>query len=392
VRLGLAALALVVVACSHAGGDPQLADVKRADLVIGVEVTGELAAVDSTDLTPPELPGVGGFKVSDLIAEGSDVKVGDTLAKFDLSSVMRDLEKVQANAEQARTKLVKKRDEATLARRNAELDVSTHEAEFQKKTLEAAVPSDLRASVDAKSAELDVESAKLLLAGAKHKAEQQIRGDEAEIHTLEEQLAEATKRVNELQRDVPQMKIVAPRAGTLVYPISRWRQDKVKLDDNVWHGLLMLQVVGLGTMIGKGQLDEVDSARVAEKQPVSLRLDALPDVQLRGTVKRILPALHAKSAADPSKVVDLEITVEPAKDAPLRPGMRFRGRVEIEHIVAAVQVPTDAVFATPEGPVAYVLRGDHFDRARLELGRRNAAEIEVKSGLSPGDRVSRSVP
>jgi RND family efflux transporter MFP subunit len=385
-------LLVALAACSRSGSEPQLEDVKRGDLVVSVEVTGELAAVDSTDLNPPILQSTWDFKVSELVAEGSDVKAGDTLARFDTSNVMRDLEKVQANAEEARTKLTKKRDEATLAKKNAELDVATHEADLEKKKLEAQVPADLRASIDAKTALLEVESAQLLLDGSKHKAEQQIRSDQAEIRTLEESLADATKRVDLLQKDIPNMRVVAPRAGTLVYPISRWRSEKVKVDDPVWRGMVILQVVALGNMIGKGSVDEVDSARVSEKQPVSLRLDALPDVQLHGKIQRILPALHAKSAADPSKVVDLELTIDPEKDAPLRPGMRFRGQVEIEHIKDALQVPTDAVFVTPDGPVAYVERGGRLEKTRVELGHRNANAIEVKSGLAAGDRVSRSLP
>ena len=378
--------------CTRAGSDVQLADVKRADLVIGVEVTGELAAVDSTDIKPPALPDVWDFKLAAITPEGTDVKVGDALATFDPSALARDLENVQANAEEARTKLAKKRDEATLARRDAELALASAEADLQKKTLKTAVPSDLRGTIELKGSELDVESAKLALDRAKHRADQQIRTDDAEIRSLTDQLTYATHRVEQLQQNISRMKIVSPREGTLVYPTSRFRSEKVKIGDGVWRELVILQVVGLGKMIGKGAIDEVDSSRVAVAQPVSLRLDALPDVQLRGKVARIMPAVHAKSPADPSKIIDLQIAVDPAKDAPLRPGMRFRGQVETDRIVDAIQVPTEAVFVMADGPVAYVDRGGHLERVHLELGRRNATAIEVKAGLAPGDRVSRSAP
>ena len=72
--------------------------------------------------------------------------------------------------------------------------------------------------------------------------------------------------------------------------------------------------------------------------------------------------------------------------------MRFRGQVETDRIVDAIQVPTEAVFVMADGPVAYVDRGGHLERVHLELGRRNATAIEVKAGLAPGDRVSRSAP
>lgn len=391
-RRALLAAVVACAACSHGSAPADLVDVKKADLVIGVDINGELAALDSTDLKPPILQSTWDFKIQWLAAEGSDVKEGDVVAKFDLSKMMQDMEKVQANEEEASTKLAKKRDEAALSKKNVELDVQTQEAELQKKQLEANVPPDLRGSIDAKTAQLDVESAKLLLDSAKHKAEQQLRSDEAEIHTLEEQMAEAKDRVAQLQKDIPQMHVTAPRAGTLIYPATRFHGEKIKVDDPVWRGFVMLQVVALGNMIGKGEVDEVDSARVTEGQPVTLRLDALPDLQLHGKVKHVLPALHPKTAADPSKVVDLEIAIDPQKDAPLRPGMRFRGQVEIEHLKDVVQVPTEAVQVTPDGPVAWVQRGGKLERATLVLGHRNGNAIEVKSGLAEGDRVSRTPP
>jgi hypothetical protein len=144
-------------------------------------------------------------------------------------------------------------------------------------------------------------------------------------------------------------------------------------------------------MLGDGQVDEVDMARLAEHQPAVLRLDALPDVQLRGSVASIARSVSAKSQTDPSKIVKIKIAIDPTRVA-LRPGMRFRGQVEIERLRGVVQVPADAVFVTPDGPVAYRRTGGGFERVRLELGGRTATTIEVKSGLAPGDRVSRSDP
>jgi multidrug efflux pump subunit AcrA (membrane-fusion protein) len=153
----------------------------------------------------------------------------------------------------------------------------------------------------------------------------------------------------------------------------------------------VLQIVGLGKMRGKGQIDEVDISRVALGQPVTLRLDALPDAQLEGKVETIAKSVEAKSRTDPSKVVKLQIAIEPTK-VPLRPGMRFRGEVATEKLPAVVQVPSEAVFVTSHGPVAFRRTGSGIERVSLELGKRSASAIEVLAGLAPGDRVSRVDP
>jgi hypothetical protein len=132
-------------------------------------------------------------------------------------------------------------------------------------------------------------------------------------------------------------------------------------------------------------------ARLAVNQRVVLRLDALPDVQLQGSLASLAQSVRARSAADPSKVVKLKIAIDPTT-APLRPGMRFRGQVEIERLASVVQVAVDAVFVTADGPVAYRKTAGGFERVRLSLGRRTASAVEVVSGLAPGDRVSRVDP
>jgi HlyD family secretion protein len=391
VPAALAACAVLAIgACGGAAAEPALAEVKRDALVVGVEVTGVLAAVDSTDIKPPPLPGVWNFKISSLAAEGQEVKPGDPVVGFDASDQIRELENMQNEAAAAQTKLAKKRDDAQLARRDEELKLAEAEAALRKATLKTDAPPDLVAAVSQRELELDEQAARLGLDAASQHAAQTRRSDAEEIQRLTDKASYAQQRVAQLQQTVARMQVTAARAGTIVYPVNG-RGDKHKIGDGVWRMDNVAQIVGLGRMRGDGQIDEVDVARVAEHQPVVLRLDALPDVELHGQVASIARGVQAKSSTDPSKVVKLSIEIDPTRD-PLRPGMRFRGEIEAERVASAVVVPADAVFATPDGPVAYRSTAGGFERVRLELGRRTATRIEVKSGLAPGDRVSRRDP
>jgi HlyD family secretion protein len=391
--LAIAAFALALAGapgCSQRGGAPPLADVKRDELVIGVEVTGVLEAVDSTDVKPPPLPGVWNFKIANLAAEGQEVKPGEPVIAFDASEQIRELENMQNEAEAAQKKLDKKRDDAQLAQRNDELELAGAEAGLRKAGLKTDAPADLVASVEQRQIQLDHQAARLTLEAANNHADQTRRSNAEEIQRLTEKASYAKHRVDELQKTIARMQVTASRGGTIVYPANE-QGEKHKVGDSVWRMEDVLQIVGLGHMLGAGQVDEVDMARLADHQPVVLRLDAMPDVQLHGTVAAIAKSVQAKSPTDPSKVVKLKITID-ATTVPLRPGMRFRGQVETAHVPNVVQVPADAVFVTPEGPVAYRKTGGGFERVRLTLARRTPTAIEVTSGLVPGDRVSRIDP
>jgi len=387
VAVGLAVMGL---GCARSSAGPALAEVRRDDLVVGVEVTGVLEAVDSTEIKPPPLPNVWNFKIASLVPEGQEVKAGDPIIAFDASDQVRELESMRNEAEAARKKLDKKRDDAQLSRRDNELKIAEAEAALRKAQLKTDAPADLVASVQQRQVELDAQAAQLALDAAKNHADQTERSNREEIERLTEKLTYARQRVDELGERVARMQVAAPRAGTIVYPANE-QGEKHKVGDGVWRMEDVLQIVGLGRMLGNGQVDEVDMARLADRQPVVLRLDALPDVQVRGTIASIARAVQAKSNTDPSKIVKLKVAIEPTA-VPLRPGMRFRGQVETEHATGVVQVPADAVFVTPEGPVAFRQTAGGLERVRLSLGRRTPTAIEVTSGLAPGDRVSRSDP
>lgn len=385
-----ALLLIALAACGRRGAaEQQLVEIKRADLVIGVAVTGELAAIDSTDIKPPSV-NMWNFKIAAMADDGAEVKAGEPVVGFDPSEQMRELESVMNEVEAAKRNVDKKLADMALAKREQELELAQAEALVRKATLKTDTPGDIIASVDLEVLKLEEKSARIGLELAKAKASQTQRADAAALQTLKEKLAYVSFRAQQLQGDVMKMNVAAPRAGTVVYPVS-WRGEKKKVGDGAWRMEVVLQIVGLDKMVGKGNVDEVDIAHVKGGQPVALQLDALPDVVLRGKVGPIAGRVHNKSQTDPSHVVGVKIDLDPTT-SPLRPGMRFRGEVEAERIPNVVQIPSDAVFVTPDGPVAYREKDGELEAVQLQLGRRSATVIEVVSGLAPGDRVSRTDP
>jgi multidrug resistance efflux pump len=383
---------VLVAACNQGTAELALVEVKRADLVVGVEVLGELAAVDSLDVKPPALADVWDFKIAQLVTEGIEVKPGEPLVAFDTSEQMQLLETMQNDADAAKKKLEKKREDAALARRDEELQIAEAEARVRKAALKVTTPGDLVASVDQKVLELDEQSSELQLQQVRNKAAKAAKSDAAELEKLADHQAYLLERVAEIKQNIAKMNVTSPRSGTVVFPTS-WRGEKKKVGDGVHRMEPVVQVVGLGKMQGNGQIDEIDFASVRVAQPVAVQLDALPDVRLRGSVQSIAKSVGPKSHTDPSNVIKVKLSIDSADGVPLRPGMRFRAEVETERIANVVLVPADAVFVTPEGPVAYRATGDGgVSRVKLAVGKRNATAIEVKAGLAPGDRVSRIDP
>jgi multidrug efflux pump subunit AcrA (membrane-fusion protein) len=79
----------------------------------------------------------------------------------------------------------------------------------------------------------------------------------------------------------------------------------------------------------------------------------------------------------------------PNKDGTLRVGMFADLLVETNRKQTALAVPKDAVVDEGGEVVVYVQRGgETFERRRVQVGIRDANQVEIRSGLAAGDRVA----
>jgi hypothetical protein len=184
------------------------------------------------------------------------------------------------------------------------------------------------------------------------------------------------------------MTVRAPRAGTVVYTANS-RDEKKKVGDSAWRGERILEIPDLNVMRGEGEVDESDAGKIGVGQTVRLRLEAHPDLEFTGKIASIWSTVQRQSWRSPVKVVKLVVALDATDPRKMRPGMRFRGVIETGRIAGALLVPKDAVFPTGAGPVAFRRTAWGYGRRVLTLGARNAASVEVKAGLEPGDRVAR---
>jgi hypothetical protein len=183
------------------------------------------------------------------------------------------------------------------------------------------------------------------------------------------------------------MNIRAPQDGIVVYR-TNWRDEKKKVGDSVWFGEVVLSLPDLAEMKGDGFVDEADGGPVSEGQPVTVRLEARPDFDLKGKVARIGRTVRQRSWRTPLKGFRVELALEKTDPTFMRPAMRFRGEIETGRVPGVLLVPRDAVFLRGGGPVVWVRRALGWREAPVKLGRGNRTQVEVVSGLAEGDRVS----
>jgi multidrug efflux pump subunit AcrA (membrane-fusion protein) len=365
--------------------------VERGDLVIDVEVSGTLEAVDTVLLGPPPLRNSWQFKISYLAPEGEVVEAGSRVLGFDASELQQRLLEAVAERDGARKRVEKVEKELGIEREETRLALAEASARLRKARLKAERPEIVVSIREQEQVRLELELAEKEVAYLEHNLETAERSAAAQLAALTDQLAQAEQTVSATREDIERLELRAPRPGTVLY-VRSWRDEKKKVGDACWRGEDVIELPDLSAMKGMGQVHEADAGRLARGQRTTLRLDAHPDVEFAGRVGEIWSTVQRQSWRNPLKVVRLEIVLDETDTTRMRPGMRFRGRIETERIAGALLLPAEAVFLEQDGPVVYRRSWRGTARVPVRLGRRNASRVEVLEGLSEGDRVSAVAP
>jgi multidrug efflux pump subunit AcrA (membrane-fusion protein) len=361
-------------------------EAKRADLVLTVEVEGELAAVRSKEIGVPPVLEVD-FKIAFLAPEGQAVRKGDSVLRLDTEMVERQLAEKRAELAEAQKKVEQKEIDLRMKLLELEQQQAQTRADLGRAELKVEVPAEVqqrleleKSLLDKKGRERDLENLE-----AEARVTQALTG--AEVASLRQQRDRAAGRVKALEDAIEKMNIRAPQDGVVVYR-TNWRDEKKKVGDSVWFGETVLALPDLSEMKGDGFVDEADGGPVAEGQPVTLRLEARPDFDLRGKVARIGRTVMQRSWRTPLKGYRVEVALEKTDPTFMRPAMRFRGEIETGRVPGVLLVPRDAVFLRDDGPVVWARRALGWREVRVTLGRSNRTQVEVVSGVAEGEKLS----
>jgi len=385
VAVAAAAVALLALRPARPDVGPPVI-VTRGDLVLTVEVEGELAPTRSTEIGVPPVAETE-FKIAFLAPEGSSAAKGDSILRFDTEPLDRQLAQKRAELEEAAKKVEQKRIELGMKRLDLDQQTAQARGDLVKAQLKVDVPVELVARVEVDKARLDRSGRErdVLNLLAERRVNEAIAG--AELRSFEQQRDRARGRVQALEAAIERMNVRATQDGIVVYR-SNNRDEKKKVGDSVWYGEVILALPDLSEMKGDGFVDEADGGPVAAGQPVTIRLEARSDTDLRGKVARIAHTVKRRSWRTPLKGFQVEIALAKTDPTLMRPAMRFRGEIETGRVKGVLLLPLDAVFLRSGGPVVWASGLLGWRETRVTLGRSNRRQVEVVAGLRDGQRVS----
>lgn len=358
-----------------------------------LDVTGTVAAFEMN----PVMSQANGLQIRQvLVEEGQIVKKGQVLARLDDSVLQAQLNQAQASVAQAEARLAELRAgsrteeiaRAQEAVRSAQAAVKAAESDLElaitrvdrNKMLQAegAIARDRLDEVynQERSSRSQLEQAQARLREANQQLAQLQAGPRREVITqAEAQLAQAKAQVESTMVQLNQTRILAPVSGKIA-------ERNARVGDITSSAQTLFKIIENGRLELIAEVPETQLPQIQPGQSVQISSDSDNALQLSGKVREIDPMVDEVSRQGKVKI-DL-----PAA-ASLKPGMFLRASITTS-ASEGLTVPAKAILPQSDGSaIAYILQPDNQVKAQaVEVGELlSDNRVEVKSGLSPRDRV-----
>ncbi len=373
-----------------------VADVTGGDFLDTLQLRGEIKPLKSIVLNAPVVQG--DLRIIKLARSGSIVKRGDPVVQFDPTALQRTLQEKQSEVKRAESDIDRARAQARMQEEQNVTEQGRARNDVERARLDSTAATELLSPVEAQEKKLALNDAELRLRATDVKVAAGRDGDAADLESLKQKREKALAEVQQAQRNLEAMTLTAPADGMVTlmpnYSASSGMSSPpdFREGDRPWPGAAIAEIPSMANVFGSARVDEADRGRLRLGQRVSVRVDALPDKELTGSVTEI--STLARAAFDswpPVRNFDVSIGLEKG-DPALRPGMSAMLRVVVDRVPGATLVPAPAVFTKGGRPVVYVLQGGTFSERAVEVARRSDERVAIARGVKPGERVALKDP
>ncbi len=382
-RLLICALLLTAWSCQR-GGDRERYTVTRADKAVTIQASGTLVSKNSAYLVVPKIPGVWSYRLAFLAPEGSKVKQGDPVMRFDHSDISQRIRTLKQNLDGKEKDLAGYQLRAVERTAKLALSVAEQRAAAGKLKSKLLVPDHLVERAELEKDRLRAKKAALTLA----RLETEQRNLTAEVKEVVGKYQGTIERIKhdiaQQQLHIEELEIKAPRGGMVVHKRNR-RGERRRVGDECYAGTTIAEIPDLEGMAVAAVIDEYDAGRVAVNQAVTVRLDAYPDREFTAKVASLGHIFRNKAYNKPSIVFDADVTLLQTDPELMRPGMAATLALEVARHSGVLFVPRDCIlFRNGHAFVEQPGRWRGTREVPVQLGRRGEDWVEVVTGIDAG--------
>ncbi|GBC84525.1 Macrolide export protein MacA [bacterium HR11] len=244
----------------------------------------------------------------------------------------------------------------------------------------------------------------LLTKEALEKAQTEWEIRQREYAVAQQRLRELEAQLERLRHDYEQVRITSPIDGWVIGTYVEEGETVVVSIAGIGGERPLVKVADLTRWKVRLEVDENDIVQVRVGQPVRVTIDALPDREFWGHVTLVgyqpLSETTTQQLGQTARENLFPVEVELRETLPeVRPGFTVHAEIVTAEKKQVLSIPIQALVHRPapgdnphgrrEADVAgvFVLEGDRVRFRPVEVGIMGEFDLEVRSGLRPGERV-----
>jgi len=370
--------------------------VTRGSFVDFLPLRGEIRPVQSVVLSAPSSGA--DLQIIELVRNGATVATGDVIVQFDPTTQQRTLEQKQSELKQAESEIERKEAEQRRRVQAAQTALEQAQSALGRARLDLG-KQPVVSRVDAEKLALAFSDAGQVV----RQSEQTVEGERiatvADLASARQRRDKALYDVRETERIIQSLTVRSPSAGSISLlpnlragtPFSRGAPE-FKRGDRAWFGAPIAELPDLHAVQMTCHIDEADRGRVRADAAALVRVDAVPDRELRGEIRDIAAVAKPDFSLFPP-VRNFDVTIALSDSDPrLRSGMSASARLELDRLSDVLLVPTVAVFQRGVATITYVDDHGTLEPRPVIVLRRGREQVAIASGVHEGERVSLREP
>gem|GEM_PF-178877 len=337
-----------------------VAEVTLGTIKRSIRGTSTFTTVDKKELSFPESKGL---RLKTLnVSSGDMVKAGQVLAELDATELERSIEMAKYEVDKAKLELLEAQQDNQYEVEEARLNVL--KAEMSAKVSET------------KLAQIELEQAKLKLAELEDPKRREYKIERAKLNVKQREMDLAS-----LQKRLADTKLIAPMDGLVLFVSNEQVGDEIDAHQT-------LVTIGdsnkLHVLYTAPERDAIKDVKDGVKALIKL-----PDgTEVEGIVVQTPLNVPDDVPEELKRLYHRSLLIAPVKPLlGIEVGTSVYFEIVVEQQENAVIIPSKALRAFNERMYVHVLEEDVKKEVDVTVGIKTEAEVEILSGLQPGQLV-----
>lgn len=361
--------------------------VRKGDLASDLVLSGELEAARGESLNVPPLPSWQ-TAIKWIAEDGSMVKGGEPAVELDNTSLTAELESKRQTLTQALQELQQNEAQWAADLEQKQLEAEKAKAAMEKAKLDVVIPRELLSTKAYEEKQTALRRTTVAWEKAVDVLASRRTAVAAERRNLELRIEKAQRDITTAERAIEELVLRAPRDGIVVIRDIPWEGRKMQSGDTVFVGMPIAMLPDLDSLRVSAALADVDDGKIAVGMPVTVTLDAFPQMQYAGKISAISAVAQEIRRQSLRRQFEVLIALDKLDAERMRPGLsarvivdRGRDRGTNAQTLLAPRAAID--FSGPQ-PVARLSGGGTKE---VKLGPCNAQDCVVIEGLELGQKL-----